>query len=72
MALRFVLLLWGRVACYSYFIQKFVLCQDVKYPLSLDVYDLCSPELQKKLVPMRSKFKEFEEKKLAEAQVSGN
>ena len=31
--------------------------KDIKFPLSLDVFDLCSPELQQKLVPMRSKFK---------------
>lgn len=30
----------------------------------LDVYELCTPELQEKMVPMRSKFKEFEDKKL--------
>ena len=33
--------------------------KDIKFPLSLDVFDLCSPELQQKLVPMRTKFKVF-------------
>jgi ubiquitin carboxyl-terminal hydrolase 14 len=31
--------------------------KDVKFPLMLDVFDLCTAELQQKLVPMRSKFK---------------
>lgn len=31
--------------------------KDIKFPLMLDVFDLCSAELQQKLVPMRSKFK---------------
>ncbi|KOB65883.1 Ubiquitin carboxyl-terminal hydrolase 14 [Operophtera brumata] len=35
--------------------------KDVKFPLELDVYDLCSPELQERLTPMRSKFKELED-----------
>lgn len=36
--------------------------KDVKFPISLDVYELCTPELQEKLVPMRSKFKEHDER----------
>lgn len=31
--------------------------KDVKFPLDLDVYELCSPELQERLAPMRAKFK---------------
>lgn len=31
--------------------------KDIKFPLLLDTFDLCSEELQQKLVPMRSKFK---------------
>lgn len=31
--------------------------KDVKFPLDFDAFDLCSPELQEKLTPMRSKFK---------------
>ena len=31
--------------------------KDIKFPMSLDVFDLCSSELQQKLVPMRTKFK---------------
>lgn len=31
--------------------------KDIKFQLNLDVFDLCSPELQQKLVPMRTKFK---------------
>ena len=43
--------------------------QDVKFPMSLDVFDLCSEELQQKLVPARTKFKEIEDKKVEEAAV---
>lgn len=43
--------------------------QDVKFPMSLDVFDLCSEELQQKLVPSRTKFKEIEDKKVEEAAV---
>lgn len=31
--------------------------KDIKFQLTLDVFELCSPELQQKLVPMRTKFK---------------
>lgn len=43
--------------------------KDVKFPLSLDVFDLCSEELQQKLMPVRAKFKEIEDKKVEEAAV---
>ncbi|KPJ09569.1 Ubiquitin carboxyl-terminal hydrolase 14 [Papilio machaon] len=33
--------------------------KDVKFPLELDVFELCSPELQERLAPMRAKFKEL-------------
>lgn len=36
--------------------------KDVKFPLSLDVFELCSEDLQKKLIPAREKFKEQEDK----------
>ncbi|XP_038056939.1 ubiquitin carboxyl-terminal hydrolase 14-like isoform X2 [Patiria miniata] len=42
--------------------------KDVKYPMVLDVFDLCTKELQEKLVPIRLKFKEMEDRKLEEAQ----
>lgn len=41
--------------------------KDVKFPMILDVWDLCSDSLQKKLVPARDKFKIMEDKKAAEA-----
>lgn len=31
--------------------------KDVKFPLDFDAFDLCTPELQAKLAPMRAKFK---------------
>lgn len=33
--------------------------KDVKFPLDLDVFDMCTPELQAKLLPMREVFKVF-------------
>ncbi|KAL5281160.1 USP14 family protein [Megaselia abdita] len=35
--------------------------KDIKFPLDFDAYELCSPDLQAKLTPMRSKFKEIED-----------
>lgn len=29
--------------------------------MDFDAFDLCTPELQEKLAPMRAKFKEFED-----------
>ncbi|KAJ8985921.1 hypothetical protein NQ317_010678 [Molorchus minor] len=31
--------------------------KDVKFPLDFDAFELCTPELQEKLAPMRAKFK---------------
>uniref|UniRef100_A0A8C4E475 Ubiquitin carboxyl-terminal hydrolase n=1 Tax=Dicentrarchus labrax TaxID=13489 RepID=A0A8C4E475_DICLA len=42
--------------------------KDVKFPLMLDVYELCTAELQEKMLPIRSKFKEVEDKKLEKQQ----
>ncbi|KAF7706849.1 hypothetical protein HF521_020103 [Silurus meridionalis] len=42
--------------------------KDVKFPLMLDVYELCTAELQEKMVSMRSKFKVMEDKKLEKQQ----
>ncbi|CAL1538000.1 unnamed protein product [Lymnaea stagnalis] len=42
--------------------------KDIKFPLSLDVFDLCSPSLQQKLIPMRERFKAAEDKKVELAQ----
>jgi len=36
--------------------------KDVKFTLSLDVYDMCTPELQARLLPMRERFKAQEER----------
>ncbi|MGH0140604.1 UNVERIFIED_CONTAM: hypothetical protein FKN15_042967 [Acipenser sinensis] len=36
--------------------------KDVKFPLMLDVYELCTTELQEKMVSIRSKFKEVDTK----------
>ena len=32
--------------------------------MTLDVYDLCTPEVQEKLKPMREKFKEEDDRKI--------
>ncbi|XP_022107798.1 ubiquitin carboxyl-terminal hydrolase 14-like isoform X2 [Acanthaster planci] len=42
--------------------------KDVKFPLILDVFDLCTKELQEKLIPIRAKFKEMEDRKVEELQ----
>lgn len=36
--------------------------KDIKFSISLDLYELCTSELQKQLLPMRSKFKEYEDR----------
>lgn len=35
--------------------------KDIKFPIEFDSFDLCAPELQEKLLPMRNKFKELED-----------
>lgn len=42
--------------------------KDIKFPIDFDAFELCSPALQEKLVPMRSKFKEIEDAALLEGQ----
>uniref|UniRef100_A0AAR2KVN4 Ubiquitin carboxyl-terminal hydrolase n=1 Tax=Pygocentrus nattereri TaxID=42514 RepID=A0AAR2KVN4_PYGNA len=42
--------------------------KDVKFPLMLDVYELCTAKLQEKMVSVRSKFKDMEDKKLEKLQ----
>ncbi|XP_031720990.1 ubiquitin carboxyl-terminal hydrolase 14 [Anarrhichthys ocellatus] len=42
--------------------------KDVKFPLMLDVYELCTTEVQEKMLTIRSKFKVMEDKKLEEQQ----
>jgi len=31
--------------------------KDIKFPIEFDAFELCTPELQEKLEPVRSKFK---------------
>ncbi|XP_017042934.1 ubiquitin carboxyl-terminal hydrolase 14 [Drosophila ficusphila] len=38
--------------------------KDIKFPIDFDAFELCTPELQSKLCPMRSKFKDLEDKKM--------
>ena len=35
--------------------------KDVKFPVMLDMYEMCSSELQEKLRPARTQFKEYED-----------
>ncbi|XP_051944463.1 ubiquitin carboxyl-terminal hydrolase 14 [Hippocampus zosterae] len=42
--------------------------KDVKFPLMLDVYELCTAEVQESMLATRSKFKEVEDKKLEKQQ----
>lgn len=41
--------------------------KDVKFPLEFDAFELCSSELQNKLIPMREKFKEYEDSLVEES-----
>ena len=41
--------------------------KDIKFPLEFDAFELCTTELQEKLTPMRSRFKEIEDAQLEEA-----
>lgn len=43
--------------------------KDVKFPMDFDAFDLCTSELQKKLMPMREKFKELEDSQVEESRV---
>lgn len=38
--------------------------KDIKFPMEFDAFELCTPTLQEKLVPMRAKFKQEEEAEL--------
>uniref|UniRef100_A0A069DUM5 Ubiquitin carboxyl-terminal hydrolase n=1 Tax=Panstrongylus megistus TaxID=65343 RepID=A0A069DUM5_9HEMI len=38
--------------------------KEVKFPMEFDAYDLCTPDLQALLMPMREKFKDEEERRL--------
>lgn len=38
--------------------------KDIKFPVSLDVFDLCTKELQERLVPARERFKQEDDKML--------
>jgi len=42
--------------------------KDIKFPLSLDVYDLCTSELQQRLLPVREQFKADEDARVERAQ----
>lgn len=44
--------------------------KDVKFPMTFDAFELCSPELQQRLKPVRDKFEAIEEAE-AEARMSG-
>lgn len=40
--------------------------KDIKFPIDFDAYDLCTPQLQEKLTPMRARFKAVEDAHLDE------
>ena len=42
--------------------------KDIKFTLSLDLFDLCTEELQNRFMPARNKFKEIEDSKVAESE----
>merc|ERR1719228_29033 len=35
--------------------------KDVKFPVMLDMFEMCSKELQDRLIPRRTEFKEYED-----------
>merc|ERR1712110_1312050 len=41
--------------------------KDIKFPMILDTYELCTDDLQQKLVPMRTKFKDHEDQIVEES-----
>lgn len=41
--------------------------KDIKFPIEFDAFELCSPELQQKLTPIREKFKEIEDANVEKA-----
>ncbi len=43
---------------------KLFVLQDVKFQMKLDMYDFCTPGLQDKMLPIRRKYKEVEDKKI--------
>jgi len=45
-----------------------VVVQDIKFTMSLDMFDLCTPELQQRLTPARDRFKAEEDKRVEIAQ----
>ncbi len=51
------------IMCVCVYDKVFVL-QDVKFQMKLDMYDFCTPELQDKMLPIRRKYKEVEDKKI--------
>lgn len=44
--------------------------KDIKFPIDFDAFELCTPDLQNKLCPMRSKFKDHEDKMDVESQIN--
>ena len=44
--------------------------KDVKFPLELDVFDLCTPELQAKLQPIRDRFKAADDAAVTKAKAA--
>ncbi|EDW13539.1 ubiquitin carboxyl-terminal hydrolase 14 [Drosophila mojavensis] len=45
--------------------------KDIKFPIDFDAFELCTPDLQNKLCPMRAKFKDHEDKKMdVESQIN--
>lgn len=63
LTIQFVRFFVGKAGSSEEVVSKKIL-KDVKFPVKLDVYELCSTSLQEKLLPMRQKFKKVEDEKL--------
>ncbi|KAL5456936.1 hypothetical protein EMCRGX_G034164 [Ephydatia muelleri] len=63
LTIQFVRFFVGKAGDSEEVVPKKIL-KDVKFPMKLDVYEMCSTSLQEKLLPMRQKFKQVEDQKL--------
>jgi len=45
--------------------------KDVKFPVMLDMFEMCGQELQEKIKPRRTEFKEYEDWLVTQAQAGG-
>ncbi|XP_019853603.1 PREDICTED: ubiquitin carboxyl-terminal hydrolase 14-like [Amphimedon queenslandica] len=64
LTIQFVRFFHGRSGASEDLVSKKIL-KDVKFQLHFDAFDFCSPELKEKMLPIRRKYKEVEDRKMA-------